>query len=355
MAGLFYPSFVRAGQLEMNTALLQAMDKITGRVSEIEVPVNGEVKFGSFSIVVRSCQTTPPEETPENYAFVDVADTAKDGKLFNIFKGWMMSSSPALNAVEHPIYDVWLLKCINKNVNKEKLLSQEALLDRDGLPRKEDVIKENSPSREAIIAEEAKAEAKASEAEEKNFNKGENNSEKQDVNSAEIREAISQPNTNQELLQDEDKLPVVSEIIEEKTIEKAVEPAQALENSEVDAEKINNAPQPLLPNLNDDQPQKLITFPEEPQKTEEAVNAENVDQTQEIENTQPVLLEKEQVKEVMEQIEIPNTNESISESPKTQVKEEIPADTSDATVLVPMQEDIPVEEDQFIEEDVAVQ
>ena len=52
----------------MNTAKMQAMDKITGRVSVIEVPVNSEVRFGSFSIVVRACKATPPEETPENYA-----------------------------------------------------------------------------------------------------------------------------------------------------------------------------------------------------------------------------------------------------------------------------------------------
>ena len=63
-----------AKEIDMNTAQMQAMDKITGRVSLIDVPVNGEVKFGSFSIVVRACKSRPPEETPENYAFVDVAD-----------------------------------------------------------------------------------------------------------------------------------------------------------------------------------------------------------------------------------------------------------------------------------------
>lgn len=126
-------------EVEKNTAQMQAMDKITGRVSVIEVPVNGEVAFGSFSIVVRNCKTTPPEETPENYAFVDVTDSSFGKSQFNIFKGWMMSSSPALNAIEHPIYDVWLLKCLDTQVDKSKLLSEEQLKDRDGLPKLADI------------------------------------------------------------------------------------------------------------------------------------------------------------------------------------------------------------------------
>lgn len=119
---------------DTNTARMQAMDKITGRVNEIDIPINSEVKFGSFSIVVRRCVSSSPEETPENIAFVDIADTYNTQTPTNIFKGWMLSSSPALNAVEHPIYDVWLLKCINKNTNNIKLLSSEELLQRDNLP-----------------------------------------------------------------------------------------------------------------------------------------------------------------------------------------------------------------------------
>lgn len=159
-----------AEEIKMNTARMQAMDKITGRVSEIDVPVNGEVKFGSFSIVVRDCKATPPEETPENYAFVDVADTTKDGQLYNIFKGWMLSSSPALNAVEHPIYDVWLLKCLNSNVKQEQLLSAEALRDRDGLPKKEEM---EELSKEALKAEELKKEEAESQAAEASENQAE--------------------------------------------------------------------------------------------------------------------------------------------------------------------------------------
>lgn len=141
-------SGVKAAEIEMNTAQMQAMDKITGRVSVIEVPVGGEVKFGSFSVVVRSCKTRSEDEIPENFAFVDVTDKSFDKEEFNIFKGWMFSSSPAINAIEHPIYDVWLLKCINTEVKPEQLLSEEALAARDNLPRLEEVKKEQEQLQE---------------------------------------------------------------------------------------------------------------------------------------------------------------------------------------------------------------
>lgn len=128
------PSPTFAEEITKNTAQMQAMDKITGRVSVINVPVDGEVKFGSLSIVVRKCQTRPVEETPDNFAFVDISDTTLQGEEINIFKGWMISSSPATHAVEHPIYDVWLLKCRDSQVKNTQLLSAEQLAARDNLP-----------------------------------------------------------------------------------------------------------------------------------------------------------------------------------------------------------------------------
>ena len=124
----------QAAEIPTNTAQMQAMDKITGRVSVINVPVNAEVKFGSFSVLVRDCRTRSPEETPENFAFVDVADTVNGNEQVNIFKGWMLSSSPALNAIEHPVYDVWLLKCIDTDVSGVQTLTPDELAARDQLP-----------------------------------------------------------------------------------------------------------------------------------------------------------------------------------------------------------------------------
>ncbi len=123
------PAF--GGEISTNTAVMQAMDKITGQVSLIEVPVNQEVGFGTFSILVRECKTRTPEETPENFAFVDVVDNTISHGSINIFKGWMLSSSPALNPVAHPIYDVWLIKCVDRKVDAKKQMNAEQLSARD--------------------------------------------------------------------------------------------------------------------------------------------------------------------------------------------------------------------------------
>jgi len=144
----------RSAEIECNTAQMQAMDKITGRVSIIEVPVDGEAKFGTFSIVVRKCKTRSAEETPENFAFVDVADSSFDEEPFNIFKGWMLSSNPAINPVEHPIYDVWLLKCINKDIDKTALLSADALAARDKLPSVQKIMQETRELSQNTMTEE---------------------------------------------------------------------------------------------------------------------------------------------------------------------------------------------------------
>ena len=123
-----------ASDIITNMAHLQAMDKITGRVSEVYVPVNGVSNFGTFSILVRKCVTKSPEETPENIAFIDIVDNYQTANPINIFKGWMFSSTPALNAVEHPIYDIWLLKCYNSASKPENTLTAEQLSLRDTIP-----------------------------------------------------------------------------------------------------------------------------------------------------------------------------------------------------------------------------
>ena len=122
-----------ATEISANTAIMQAMDKITGQVDLIEVPVNQEVLFGSFSILVRDCKTRAPEETPDNFAFVDIVDNISNEVRVNIFKGWMVSSSPALNPVAHPVYDVWLLKCVDREYGAPKTMSEEDLEKRDNI------------------------------------------------------------------------------------------------------------------------------------------------------------------------------------------------------------------------------
>lgn len=92
-------------------AVLQGLDKITARISTFEAPVEQEVAFGSLHILVRTCQKRPPEEPPESAAFLEITEH-KPGEAANrLFTGWMFASSPALNGLQHPVYDVWLLDC----------------------------------------------------------------------------------------------------------------------------------------------------------------------------------------------------------------------------------------------------
>ena len=103
----------RAGWIEGETATIQALDKITARISTIKVRINDPARFGTLGLVVRRCAYHPPEEPPEDVAFIEVVDNGHDaGKPPQpVFNGWMFASSPAVSAMEHPVYDLTLLSC----------------------------------------------------------------------------------------------------------------------------------------------------------------------------------------------------------------------------------------------------
>lgn len=142
-----------ATEISTNAALMQAMDKVTGRVNKIIVPVKGQTTFGDFSLVLRSCKKRPAEETPENFAFIDVTDKSFGTEEYNIFRGWIISSTPGINAIEHPIYDVWLLECIDTKVDKKELLSDETLAQRDSLPTKSIFAAQKNETKEVVKVE----------------------------------------------------------------------------------------------------------------------------------------------------------------------------------------------------------
>jgi hypothetical protein len=118
LALLIVPTYAASAKqwVAGTTARLQALDKITARISTIDVDVGMPVRFGSLHIIIHDCKFRPPTMAPEHAALVEirsidhhntVADTA-------VFQGWMFASSPALNALEHPVYDVSILACKNE-------------------------------------------------------------------------------------------------------------------------------------------------------------------------------------------------------------------------------------------------
>ncbi|MDV7338576.1 DUF2155 domain-containing protein [Terasakiella sp. A23] len=96
-----------------DTVVLQGLDKVTARVSRLEAPVGQFIRFGTLEIVARTCDKRPPTETPESAAFLDISESRPGEPASDVFRGWMFASSPALNSMEHPVYDVWVLDCKN--------------------------------------------------------------------------------------------------------------------------------------------------------------------------------------------------------------------------------------------------
>jgi len=92
-------------------AVLQGLDKVTARISTIHAPIDRKVRFGTLEITARTCHKRSPVEPPETTAFLEIRDL-KPGELpTRLFIGWMFASSPALHALEHPVYDVWVIDC----------------------------------------------------------------------------------------------------------------------------------------------------------------------------------------------------------------------------------------------------
>lgn len=112
LAFVFPAAPAAAATIEGTGAILQGLDKVTARVSEIEAPLHRLVRFGTIEIIVRACYKTPPEEPPESAAFLEIRDAKPGEATVALFTGWMFASSPALSALEHPVYDVWVLDCL---------------------------------------------------------------------------------------------------------------------------------------------------------------------------------------------------------------------------------------------------
>lgn len=100
-----------AQKIENPIAVFAALDKVTARISPLEIPIGETVKFGALTVTPRVCFTRPPTEAPLTSAFVEVEEIKLSGEKHRIFTGWMFAQSPGLHAVEHPVFDVWLTSC----------------------------------------------------------------------------------------------------------------------------------------------------------------------------------------------------------------------------------------------------
>lgn len=98
--------------IEHRIAVLRGLDKVTARIVILEVPLDEEIRYGSLAIRARACLETPPTEPPESVAFLEIDDLDMAGERQAAFTGWMFASTPGISALEHPVYDVWVIDCL---------------------------------------------------------------------------------------------------------------------------------------------------------------------------------------------------------------------------------------------------
>ena len=106
------PLTVSAETIEKKYASFKLLNKTTNKVSTKDILVSSKISWETLNIEVLYCGSTAPTEIPEDYVLIDVYDTINNENT-NIYKGWMISSSPDVTPLENPIYDLWLVDCSN--------------------------------------------------------------------------------------------------------------------------------------------------------------------------------------------------------------------------------------------------
>lgn len=97
---------------------LRALDKVTARTFDYTVPIGESLDFGSLTIHAKHCEKTPPTSLPETYAFLQVDDRrlmedgSENAEGARLFSGWMYGSRPAVSALDHRVYDIWVIGCV---------------------------------------------------------------------------------------------------------------------------------------------------------------------------------------------------------------------------------------------------
>lgn len=99
------------GWVERRTGQIQALDKVTARVTTLTATVGQPARFGTLTILLRACHARPPDEVPDAAAWMEVTDSLSPAGSPPVFRGWMFAEAPAVNMLEHPVYDLRILSC----------------------------------------------------------------------------------------------------------------------------------------------------------------------------------------------------------------------------------------------------
>lgn len=149
LAGAVLPAIiatpVRADRLENQVAVFSALDKVTATIKKLEVPLGSTVDFGALKVTPRVCYSRPATEAPKTTSFVEVDEMQLDGQQKRIFTGWMFAESPGLNAVEHPVFDIWLTECQKPKNAVAQRAPQAGTVAADGALPADGAVEESDP------------------------------------------------------------------------------------------------------------------------------------------------------------------------------------------------------------------
>lgn len=111
---------------------LQGLDKSVGRTVTFEARVGSTIEYGSLYIKIRACRKAPPIEQPESAAFLQIWEIPPgEAESRWVFSGWMFASSPALSAMDHALYDIWVLDCTGREEPNEAAQQAESQEEAD--------------------------------------------------------------------------------------------------------------------------------------------------------------------------------------------------------------------------------
>ena len=108
--------FTFYSSIASSVTVLGTLNKVSGKISKIKIEDNNETYFGTLKIIVKTCNKSLPEDPPENSAFIQIWNQKLDKEEIKIFSGWMFSSSPSISALDHAVYDVWVIDCMTSYI-----------------------------------------------------------------------------------------------------------------------------------------------------------------------------------------------------------------------------------------------
>ena len=112
---LFFSLFIfsfKSFANDLNLVEVKILDKVSSKTSQLSLNMGEETKFENLVIKILKCKNSEFDDNPEVTAYMQVQDiTLKNNDKVFVFNGWTFSSSPSVTLFDHPVYDIWLLKC----------------------------------------------------------------------------------------------------------------------------------------------------------------------------------------------------------------------------------------------------